>query len=71
MQQTKNDNLTRIRALLEAGCRITVLSVLKYIKTLECRHYLSILRKEGMPIKDRWLTNENGKRFKEWFLEFK
>lgn len=73
MQETpkKLDNLTRIRAFLKAGCRITVLIVFRYISTLEARHYIAMLRKEGMPIKDRWLKSETGKRFKEWFLEFK
>lgn len=70
-QYNKQDNLTKIRALLKAGCKLTVLIVFRYIKTLEARHYIAILRKEGMLIKDNWITNPNGKRFKEWFLEFK
>lgn len=67
-QPNKTDNMTKIRAFLKAGCRLTVLIVFRYISTLEARHYIAILRKEGMPIKDRWLTNNNGKRFKEWYL---
>lgn len=71
MQPDKTDNLTRIRLFLKGGAKITVLTVFRYLSTLEARHYIAMLRKEGMPIKDRWLTNQNGKKFKEWFLEFK
>lgn len=67
MEQTKNDNLTLIRNLLLEGLRITSISVLKSIGTTEVRHYLSILRKEGLTIKDNWLEKD-GKRFKEWYL---
>lgn len=68
MQETKNDNLTKIRSLLESGTRITSIKVLIEVGTTEVRHYLSKLRKEGLVIKDRWMEKD-GKHFKEWFLE--
>lgn len=69
-QQNKSDNLTRIRFFLKGGARITSLLILRHVGTTEVRHYLSILRKEGMLIKDNWIEKD-GKRFKEWYLEFK
>lgn len=68
IQQTNNTNLSRIREQLNMGRRITSISVLNSIGTTEIRHYLSILRHEGLNIKDRWLEKDN-KRFKEWWIE--
>lgn len=64
-QQT---NLSAIRKLLLGGCKLTVLLVLRIVNTLELRHYLSILRKEGMIIKDEWKTTDDGKRFKVYWV---
>lgn len=64
-------NRTLVRRELEAGKRITVLSVLNSIGTIEARKYLSDLRKLGMAIKDEWCTSDNGKRFKTYWLETK
>lgn len=69
-QQNKSDNLTRIRQFLKGGSKITSLLILRHVGTTEVRHYLSILRKEGMLIKDSWIEKD-GKRFKEWYLDFK
>lgn len=66
----KTDNLSRIRSLLQAGAKITSIIVLRLVGTTEVRHYLSILRKEGLVIRDNWIE-QNGKRFKEWYLEIK
>ena len=63
----KHDNLTKIRKLLLSGAKITVLSVLKIVKTIEARHYLSILRKEGLAIQDEWQT-DGVKRWKCWWI---
>lgn len=69
-QPKKTDNLTKIRAFLKGGARITSILILNRVGTTEVRHYLSILRKEGLVVHDRWIE-QNGKRFKEWYLEFK
>jgi len=63
-------NLQRIRDLLNGGIRISSILVLRIVGITEVRHYLSILRKEGMIIKDCWIEKD-GKRFKQWYLEFK
>ena len=64
----KQTNLSAIRKLLLGGCKLTVLLVLRLVRTLELRHYLSILRKEGMVIKDEWKTTDDGKRFKVYWV---
>jgi hypothetical protein len=61
----KNEAL--IKQQLLAGKRITVLSVLKSVGTIEARHYLSIIRRE-LPVSSEWVT-KNGKRFKEYFIK--
>lgn len=69
MEHTKNDNLTKIRTLLNGGAKLTVLLTLRLVKTLELRHYIAILRKEGMKIADQWTKNEvTQKRYKVYWL---
>jgi len=67
MESTKNDNLTKIRTLLNGGARLTVLCTLKRIGTSELRHYVSILRKEGLSIKSEWRQNDL-KRWKCYWI---
>ena len=72
MQNMKNDNLkinhlSTIKILLEEGGRITVLGYFKVFSSFELRHWIAILRKDGMKISDEWKSN-NGKRYKEYYL---
>lgn len=67
--ETNHSHLSNIRKLLLGGSKLTVLSVLKLLRTIELRHYIAILRKEGMNIKDEWKTSESGKRYKIYWLE--
>lgn len=60
-------NKQRIRNLLEKGKRLTVLSVLNKIGTIELRVYISKLRREGLDIKGDW-TKRNGKNFKIYYI---
>lgn len=70
METNKNDNLTKIRTLLNGGAKLTVLLTLRLVKTLELRHYIAILRKEGMKIADQWTKNEvTQKRYKVYWLQ--
>lgn len=62
----KERNIKAIKEQLEAGRRLTVLSVLHSIGTLELRYYIARLRKT-MQIADEW-KSKNGKRFKEYYL---
>lgn len=59
-------NLSKILAELESGKRITVLSVLLTVKTIELRHYIAIIRKTT-PVNSIWIKKDN-KQFKEYFL---
>ena len=60
-------NQQRIRSLLEKGKRLTVVSVLRIVGTIELRVYISKLRREGLNIKGDW-TKRNGKKFKIYYI---
>ena len=64
-----NNNQKLIKEELLSGKRISVLSVLKTVQTIEARHYIAALRREGMDIKDEWVTAPGGKHYKEYWLE--
>lgn len=64
-QHEKNQQL--IEQQLLAGKRISVISVLKSIQTLELRHYIAKLRRVHS-IAGEWVTTPNGKRYKEYYL---
>ena len=67
MEQTKNDNLTRIKSLLESGAIINSMIVLRLIGTTEIRHYIAKIRKE-IKVLDRWVTKDN-KRWKVYWID--
>jgi len=70
MEQTKNDNLTKIRTLLNGGARLTVLTYFRIASTFELRHFVAILRKDGLKISDQWMKNETTqKRYKIYWLQ--
>lgn len=60
-------NQKAIEAQLVAGRRISVISVLQSVGTLELRTYLSKIRRK-LSIADEWVTLPNGKRHKEYYL---
>lgn len=49
------------------GMHISTVSVLASIGTTELRHFIAILRKEGMNIQDKNIHTPNGKWHKEYF----
>ena len=60
----------KIRQKLEAGKQLTVLGVFNELKTFELRKFLSNLRAKGLPVKDKWETNElTRKRFKVYWMD--
>lgn len=60
----------KIKAKLEAGKQLTVLGIFNELRTFELRKFLSNLRAKGIPVKDKWETNElTGKRFKVYWLD--
>jgi len=73
MQKTDNlsriSHLANIRKLFVSGAKLTVLGVWKLLSTFELRHWVAILRKEGLKITDEWKTSEAGKRYKVYWIQ--
>lgn len=69
MEQTKNDNLTKIRKMLDDGIVLTHFNVLDLIGTTEIRHYIAKIRKE-IKVRDKWVSR-NGKRWKIYWIDLK
>lgn len=67
-QGNKIKNLEAIKDLLESGKKLSVVSVLNMVGTIELRHYIAILRKQ-MSIADKWVKSPEGKRYKEYWLQ--
>lgn len=67
-QDNKIKNMEAIKDLLNAGLKISVISVLESVGTIELRHYIAILRKE-MRIADKWVKSPDGKRYKEYWIK--
>lgn len=62
-------NLKKIATLLNGGAKLTVLGYFKLMQTFELRHFIAILRKQGMKIADQWCKNEvTQKRYKIYWL---
>jgi hypothetical protein len=59
-------NLEKIKAQLESGKVITVLSIQRSVHTSELRHYISKI-KERMEIVSQWCTDNAGRRFKKYW----
>lgn len=59
-------NMEMIKAQLEAGKVITVLSVQRTVHTSELRHYVSKI-KEFMEIESEWCSDAKGRRFKKYW----
>lgn len=67
--QIFNDTYEKqIAAMLKADETVTVLSVLKKVGTIEARHFIARLKKQGMDIKSQWKVGNDGKRFKSYSL---
>lgn len=58
----------QIASLFRAGKKLTVITALKEVGTLELRHFVAELKKSGMDIQSEWKVAGNGKRFKEYSL---
>ena len=60
------------RLILEAllnGQKLTVLDTVRRFNTVELRKTVSVLRRSGFHIKDKWLSNSNTKsRYKIYFI---
>lgn len=51
------------------GQELSVVSALRQFHTIELRKIVSDLRRDGVPIGDRWETTPGKKRYKIYFLE--
>ena len=58
----------QILASLNKGKVLTVSDGLRIAQTHDLRKHISDLRKKGVDIVDEWVTLENGKRIKRYFL---
>lgn len=58
----------QIASLFRAGKKLTVITALREVGTLELRHFVAELKKAGMDIRSEWKIAGNGKRFKEYRL---
>lgn len=63
-------NMTAIKGLLEKGIKLTVMSCFEAVSTYELKHYVYLLKKHySMNILSSWVTGNDGKRFKEYWLK--
>lgn len=69
MEKTEKNYQGAILAQLLAGKRISVLTVLQSVGTSELRHFISIIRSDGLPVADERIKRGDGVWYKEYFLE--
>lgn len=67
MTENKSTKL-KIKEFLESGKVLTSCTTAKEFITADLRKYISVLRSEGMVIKDQLVHNGNHKRFKKYYL---
>jgi hypothetical protein len=67
MTQTDNQKTQIINHLMTRG-PLTVLEAIKYIGCYALSQRCGELRREGFPIKDQWITTNEKKKIKQYFL---
>lgn len=55
-----------ILAHMRAGCEITALEALKLFNCMRLAARINDLKDMGIDIADRWITRDDGKRFKAY-----
>jgi hypothetical protein len=50
------------------GAKLTVLTAIKYCRTVDLRKYISMLKREGLDIISEPTFNDNKKRFNTYYL---
>jgi len=58
-----------IRQALESGMRLTSKEGNFLAHTVDFRKIVSVLRANGMGIKDNWITAPDGRRYKEYYYQ--
>lgn len=61
--------IRQIERAFKAGKRMTSCGCAAEFQTADLRKIVSILRREGLPIKSITKVTQNGKRFNEYFVE--
>ncbi len=67
MKQTDNQKTQIINHLMTRG-PLTVLEAMQYIRCYALSQRCGELRKEGFPIKDKWVVTDSGKKIKQYYL---
>lgn len=66
----QDSDLRSIYNDLKTGKVLTSLDAVRNNHTVNLTTYISVLRhRYGVPIQDRWVAVESGKRVKEYFIE--
>lgn len=60
--------IQKIKEHFESGKTLTACEAAQRFLTPDLRKYVSDLRKDKVPIDDRWETSQKGKRYKIYFL---
>ena len=68
MENQIETNLSRVRLCLMGGAKLTVLTAIKYCRTVDLRKYISMLKREGLDIISEPTFNANKKRFNTYYL---
>lgn len=69
-QDTKNKSTKdKIKEMFLAGNVLTSCDTAAKFLTGDLRKFVSMLRREKLDIVDKWVTSENGKRFKRYWLK--
>ena len=63
-----NSQNSRILEHLQNGFSITPLEGFQTFGTMNLAQRIAQLRSDGYKIKDRWIENPNGRRFKEYWI---
>jgi hypothetical protein len=67
MTQTSNQKELIHEHLKNKG-PLTVLTALKEIGCMALSQIVSEMRREGVPVKDEWITTNTGKNIKQYYL---
>jgi hypothetical protein len=62
------DNKKRVLAYLEAGNTLTAFDGFNKFGIVSVRDYVSMLKRDGLPIKSEWRKSATGARYKAYFL---
>ena len=62
-------NKVKVLDFLKGGNTITAMNGFEQLKIVSVRDYISMLKKDGVPIQSEWRKSPSGKRYKAYWLE--